>query len=437
MSDPNGDGDRTHGTGAPPAVQEQERGHLNAGVVADESTPLRRDLGLPLLVLYGLGTTVGAGIYVLIGEVAGLAGAATPLAFVAAALLAGFSGGSFAELSSRFPRSAGEAVYVREGLGSRHLATAVGLLVVAAGSVSAATISNGFAGYVEELWGLPWAPALVGIVVLLTGAAIWGVVESVRLAAVITVVEIFGLGLVVWTTRGAWVGLPALLPQMLPGELVAWSGIGQAALIAFYAFLGFEDLANMAEETKNVRRVLPVAILLTLILTTLLYGVVATAAVLAIPAAELAASQAPLATLYARGGGDPRLLGGIAIFAVVNGAMIQIIMASRVLYGLSRQGALPQMLGRVHAARQTPTLATILIGAVVAMLGLGFPLVRLAEVTSIITLVVFLLVNLSLVRLHAKGPAPDGVIRVPRWVPVAGAVFTAGAVILRFVGIGG
>jgi amino acid transporter len=383
---------------------------------------LQRSLGLLLLVFYGLGTTIGAGIYVLIGEVAGIAGASAPFAFLGASLLAAATAGSFAELSARYPESAGEARYVREGFRSTRLGTAVGLLVVAAGAVSAAAIANGFAGYTSEIWGVPRVLGMLALIAVLTAIAAWGVVHSVRATALMTLVEIVGLLLVLGATREVWSDLPGRFAELLPGpQLPAWGGIGLASILAFYAYLGFEDMVNVAEEVVDVGRNLPLAIALVLVTTTLLYVLVATAAVLALPADELARSGAPLAALYAAGGGDPRLLGAIAVVAVVNGALVQIIMASRVLYGLARHGALPAGLARVHPRTRTPVIATFGVGAVIAGLAVAFPIVRLAEGTALLSMIVFALVNLALARLHRRGPAPPGVPRVPRWVPLLGA----------------
>jgi amino acid transporter len=164
----------------------------------DAGPALRRSLSLPLVTLYGLGTTIGAGVYALTGEIAGLAGVYAPVAFVVASFMATFTALSFAELSSRFPRSAGEAVYVQEGLGRPRLAQGVGLLVALSGAVSAATITNGFVGYLGELVEVPRAFAILAMLVSLGLIAAWGIGQSVLLAGVLTLVEIGGLLLVIW-----------------------------------------------------------------------------------------------------------------------------------------------------------------------------------------------------------------------------------------------
>ncbi|MEN8178971.1 MAG: amino acid permease, partial [Pseudomonadota bacterium] len=385
-------------------------------------TTLKRSLSLPLVVLYGLGTTIGAGIYALLGEVARNAGMQSPWAFLIASLIASFTALSFAEMVSRFPRSAGEALYVRKGLGLSQLATLVGLLVVLAGCVSSATLINGFIGYLAEFVVMP--PDLV---ILLLGLSLgllaaWGIAESVLLAAVFTLLEIGGLLLVIWSAREGFGEIPAQLPHLMPGwDPAAWYGIFGASLLAFYAFLGFEDMVNVAEEVKNVRRVLPLGIILTLLITALLYVFLSLSAVLTVPPHELGSSQAPLSLVYERNTGrSSTAISSIALFAIINGALIQLIMASRVLYGLANQASLPAALAYVHPRTRTPLLATALVTALIIPLALWFPLAKLAESTSIITLIIFTLVNLALWRLKGQAPAPAGVWSVPRWIPTCG-----------------
>ncbi len=393
-----------------------------------EARTLRRSLSLPLLVLYGLGTTVGAGIYALIGEVAGVAGFLAPLAFLVASLLAGVTALSFAELSARYPRSAGEAVYVREGLGSDRLAVVVGLMVVATGLVSSATIVNGFVGYAQDLVSVPRSLGILAVVLLLAAVAAWGIGQSVTLAALLTLAEVGGLLLVFWAAKGSLVELPPRLPDFLPPfELAAWAGVLGGAFLAFYAFIGFEDMVNVAEEVKDVGRALPLAIIVTFLVTLTLYLALALVSVLAVPPEELAASGAPLALVYERASGSSgTVISLIGVLATINGALIQIIMAARILYGLSSQGLLPVWLGRIHPATRTPVAATLVVSSVVALLALAFGLVVLAQSTSAITLTVFALVNLALWRVKAKDPRPQGIWLVPRWLPALGFLITVG-----------
>ena len=394
---------------------------------------LRRRLSLLQIVLYGLGTTVGAGIYLLIGEVSGLAGMAAPSAFLVASVLAAFTALSFGELVSRFPQSAGEAAYVAEGWGRRDLAMVVGLAVAIAGSVSAAAMAVGFAGYLTEFVEWPKVLVVTAFVIIMVAISAWGIGESVTAAGVFTLIEVGGLLAVIWLARGSFAQLPERWPELLPAfELEAWRGVAAASLLTFYAYLGFEDMVNVAEEVKGVRRTLPLAIGITLVVTTGIYVLLAVAAVLTATPGELAASRAPLAFLYERATGSPPTgIAIVGILAVVNGALIQMIMASRVLYGLAARGHLPSRLAMVSARTGTPLQATFVVGAIVLALALWFPLAPLAEGTSIVTLLIFVAVNLALWRIKGRAETAPPAFVVPRWVPLVGAGTSGGLLIIR------
>lgn len=395
---------------------------------------LRRSLSLTQLTLYGVGTTVGAGIYALIGELAGQAGNYMPVAFLIAAVLVALSALSFAELSSRYPQAAGEATYVRAAFSSGGLALLVGLLVVGAGLVSSATIVNGFVGYLAVFIELPPALAIVGLMLALTGLCVWGIGQSVNIAGFITVLEVGGLLLVLWNGGASLADLPARWREFVPPlDAAVWTGIVAGSFLAFYAFIGFEDMVNVAEEVRSVERTLPRAIVLTLLITTLLYVSVGTVAVLNLSPAELQASAAPLALLYERTGGAAGLLSGIALLAVINGALVQMIMASRVLYGLARLELLPAALGRVHATTRTPVTATLLVGGVIVLAALSFDLLPLARATSYLTLAVFAIVNLALMRIKLQRQSPAGPIVYPFWVPLGGFLVSAGFLVMELM----
>ncbi|NIP73657.1 MAG: APC family permease [Gammaproteobacteria bacterium] len=383
-----------------------------------------------MLTFYGLGNILGAGIYVLVGKVAGAAGMCTPLAFLIALLLASFSAFSYAELSARYPLSAGESVYVHRGLRSRALALGVGLLIVLAGVLSAAAIVQGFVGYLQVLVAVPARPAVAASALALTAIAVWGIEPSARSAALVTLVEVFGLLLIVWVGRGALAELPARAPELVPAfEPEAWHGVLFGALLAFYAFIGFEDMVNVAEEVRRPTRALPAAILLALAVATLLYLVVALVAVMSLPPERLAQTDAPLALIYREATGrPPALISVVSMLAVINGALIQIIMSARILYGLAHQLWLPPVFARVHPVTRTPVLATVLSGGAVLILALAFAVERLAEHTSVVILMVFALVNLSLLRIKRRAPAPEGIRVFPYWVPVCGLVTSSGFV---------
>ena len=387
---------------------------------------LKRSLNLPLLTLYGLGVTIGAGIYVLIGKVAGQAGMGAPLSFLGAGILVAFSALSFSELGVRMPKSAGEALYVREGLGSAALSLAVGLMVVGVGVVSSAVIVQGAVGYLRELLPIPAGFGVPLVTALLTLIAIWGITQSVALAGVVTLLEIAGLLLIAVSGFAAEPRPGYAAADFLPTlDIELWLGVMTGVTLAFFAFIGFEDMVNVTEEVKDVEHTLPRAIALTLIVTTVLYVLVAAVALKALSPAELSASEAPLAAVWRRGfGGDAAILSLIAVFATLNGVLIQTIMASRVLYGLGRQGSLPAIFGRISPRTRTPVFATLAVGALVALLGVSFSLERLAEITSAGVLAVFTLVNLALVRLKRTRPRPESGFQVPLAVPVIGAAIS-------------
>ena len=383
---------------------------------------LRRRLGLPLLLLYGIGITVGAGIYVLIGAVAGHAGVYAPWSFALAAAAMALTVGSYAELSTRFPVSAGEAAYVRAATKSRAASTAVGLLTLLIGIVASATVSLGAAGYIGEYVALPRGVIAGAVLIALGAVAAWGILESVLIASVFTLIEVGGLALIVVAGLQAGVPVAAVLTTPPPLEPAVLSGIGYASLLAFFAFIGFEDLANVVEEAKVPHRDIPRAMVLTLIVSTLLYLLVAAIAVAAVPPEALAASPAPLAlVMRSLTGASPLLISLIAIVATLNTILAQLSMAARVIYGMAKQNDLPAALGAVHARTGTPVVATALVVGATLVLALTVPFERLAEGTSLATLAVFAMVNLSLLRLRARAePSPHPHVRVPVWVPAAG-----------------
>ncbi len=399
---------------------------------------LKRSLGLPLLLFYGLGNILGAGIYVLIGEVAAEAALYMPVAFLTASVVAGFSAFSYAELSARFPFSAGEAVYIQEGFHHTALSRLTGLLIAVAGMVSAATIARGFYGYFHDFIVLPEPLVVAGIILLLGLLAIWGISQSVTAAALLTLVEIAGLLLVIWAGRDVLGSLPAHLDSLLPPPAAsAWTGILFGAFLAFYAFIGFEDMVNVAEEVKNPSFTMPAAILLALLIATVLYSLVSLVAVLALNQDALAQSTAPLAdVLAATSTINPDIVSVIAMLAIVNGALIQIIMASRIFYGMASRGWIWAGLATVHYRTRTPVRATWLVILIVLGLALLFPLGALARGTSLLVLVVFALVNAALIAVKRTQPAAPGILNIPVWVPVIGLLTSVGLTLFQLLSIG-
>jgi amino acid transporter len=393
----------------------------------NQQPTLKRTLSLPMMLLYGLGATIGAGIYVLIGDIAGIAGYYAPVSFLVASLMAGFTAASYAELSARLPFAAGSAVYVWEGTGSKRLSLLVGLLVITAGLVSSAALLNGFVAYLNQFIVLDRSVAIVLFALLLGGIAAWGIAESVAIAGLITLIEVGGLVLVIVSSHDALATLPVRWHELVPPLAISsWSGIYAAALLSFYAFIGFEDMVVVAEEVRDVERKLPLAILLTLVITTVLYMTLMITAVLTLPPQELSASEVPLAHVYQlNSGGDADIINVIAMFAIVNGVLIQIIMASRMIYGLSTRGCLPGWLGVVNRRTRTPLVATFIVTVMVLILALIGRLATLAEATSLIMLAVFMMVNFSLLRIKRRQPHPAGMHVFPLWVPITGLLFSA------------
>jgi len=385
---------------------------------------LRRRLGLPLLVLYGTGITIGAGIYVLIGTVAGHAGAYAPWSFVLAAVVMALTVASYAELSTRFPVSAGEAAYVKAAFNSRILSTSTGLLTIAIGVVSSSAVVLGSAGYIQQFTDLPQWLVVVAVVMTLSAVAAWGILESVLLASLFTLIEVGGLLAIIAAAVHMDLPIVSALAQPLPPNFETLAGIGFASLLAFFAFIGFEDLVNVVEEVKVPHRDIPRAMVLTLLISTILYVAVAAIAVSAVPVDRLAASPAPLSLVFREVAGiSPVTISVIAIVATLNTILAQMTMSARVIYGMARQGDLPGIAGRVHPWTATPLLATALIAASVIALALSVPFERLAEGTSLATLAVFALVNLSLLRLrHRRVRSPGPHVSIPVWVPAAGLV---------------
>ncbi|MBV1918711.1 MAG: APC family permease [Sphingomonadaceae bacterium] len=392
----------------------------------NESAPtLRRALTLPLLTLYGLGVTIGAGIYVLVGTTAAEAGKYAPVSFLIAAVVVAFTAFSYVELITRFPVSAGEAAFVEAGFRKRWLTVTVGLLVALSGIVSASAIAIGAASYLTGITGLPVPALTIGTVLAMGLLAAWGIAESVMVAAIVTVIEIGGLLLVIFWGFGDASGTALAVSELIPPLQGAhWQGIGAASLLAFFAFVGFEDMANVAEEVKDPVRTFPRAIFLTLIAATLLYLITTSAVIVSVPLDKLAGTAAPLALVFANA---PQSVSDafsvIAVVATVNGILIQMIMASRVFFGLASRGYLPRQLAWVSARTRTPLVATALVAAAIVILTQAFPIEQLAERTSQIVLGIFVLVNLALLRLKLREPMQaNNHFSVPIAIPILGVL---------------
>lgn len=391
-----------------------------------EEPQLRRVLSLPWLVFYGVGVTVGAGIFALIAEIVAIAGDHAPLAFLIAGVVAAFTGLSYAVLANAYPRAAGEAIFVRHGLGDL-AGRIVGYGVVAVAITSSAVIGLAFARYVQSFTGLPEPLSLVAVLIVLGAVAAAGVRESVGFAALITVLEAGTLLVVIAA------GLPVVMDSPRLGDVLSlpvtwapWTAVFAGAFVAFFAFIGFEDIENMAEETRDAARAVPLAIMLTLAISVAIYALVALVAAAYPDRDGLTASKAPLADLFAAVTGTSGTpIAVMASIAMVNGILVQVVMASRVIYGMAREGMMPGRLGRLHAVRQTPVRAILLVIAATALLGLFVPLLQLAELTSLVMLIVFATVNLSLFLIGRRAGATPRLIRWRYWGLLGAAVSLA------------
>jgi len=392
---------------------------------------LRRSLGFWALVFYGVGDILGAGIYALVGKVAGVAGSASWAAFGVALFVAGLTALTYAELGGRFPRSAGESFFTEQAFGRPGLALLVGWVVLCSGILSLATVSVAFGGYMTGLVpGLPPSITVVGILLLLAAINFRGMRESSTTNIVATMVELTGL-LIVIVAGALFLGRTpeASIAQTIEASRgVDWTGIARGAALGFFAFIGFEDMVNVAEEVKDPERNMPRAILLALCVTGVVYLLVVVVATSVVSPAVLAESDAPLLSVVQRATDavPDRLFTLIALFAVANTGLLNFIMGSRLIYGMSRQGLLPAALGKVHPKRRTPHLAVLTVLAVALVLALSGTLTYLAGTTSLLLLLVFFTVNVSLIAIKRRDRSSLRTFCAPRLVPLIGALSCIG-----------
>jgi amino acid transporter len=392
---------------------------------------LKRSLGLLAVIFYGVGAILGAGIYVLVGEVSRVAGYFSPLSFLLAALIALFSALSYIELSVRFPRSAGEAVYVSEAFALRWLTQLIGLLVVATGVVSAATMATGVVGYFQLFFSWRDSAVIVLFIAIVGAIAIWGIKQSAWAVATITLIEVAGLLYVIFISAENIVSFPALITAVEYNAVDSVvTGIFLGGFLAFYAYIGFEDIVNIAEEIKRPAKVLPKAILYSFGIATLLYVAVSIAALSVLSPQQLASSSAPLAEVVRYKGHDATWIGAISLLAVSNGAIVQLIMGARVLYGMAAKGLLPKPLARINSMTSTPIIASVVCIILTLLLALLFPLGGLAQATSIIVLIIFAVVNLALIKL-TRELSDDQQTLYPHWVPYIGLMLCAMVFLLK------
>lgn len=400
---------------------------------------LERSIGFTGLVFYGIGTILGAGIFVVIGEVIAQAGALSPMAYLVAAVVAVTSALTFSEIAARVPSAGGAIDYMEEAFGRGVLATTVGWVLVAANIVSGATITTGFVSYLGAYIDVPNWIATAGLVAVLVGIAGIGMKQSAWFMTATTVIGLATLVLIVWINREGLIASPGAMLEALSGgggddgPSVATSGgmaagLFAAAFLAVYSFIGFGDVAQTAEEVRDVRRTMPRAMIVVLITVLIAYVVVAMAVTGSDGREALTEAEAPLVEAVARYDWPPLPFVVASLFVIVNGGLTQIIAAARLLLELARDGQrAPAPLARVNERTDTPLIATVASGAVVLGLALFIPLATLAQGTSLAILIVFGAVNAALWRLKRRGQ-PEGVPDV--WIgwPLLGMVTCAAAV---------
>lgn len=390
-----------------------------------KKTQLARTIGFWSLFLYGVGDILGAGIYGLVGRAAGEMGRAVWLGFLVSMIAAGLTGLSYASLGSRYPKAAGAVFSVARAYKNGFVSYLVGMALLASGLTSMATASRAFAGYFSGLVAaLPMPVIIAGFAIALTAIVFWGIKESLYANAVCTVIELTGL-LVVIVVGASYLGsvnyLDATTVANPTGDITIPLIMG-GAVLTFYSFVGFEDIMNVAEEVKNPQRNLPLALLLAVGVASAVYILISLVAVSVMSPAELAASKQPLVDVVARAAPwfPTPLFSTVALFAVANTALLNFIMGSRLLYGMSNQGLFPSFFSAVHKQRRSPHRTVILVGLLLIVLAFSGDISTLAKATSVLLLLCFTLVNSALVVLHKD--RVKGSFEIPRAIPILGAL---------------
>jgi amino acid transporter len=409
---------------------------------------LKPTLGLAALIFYGVGSMLGAGIYGLIGEAARTVGSAVWLAFAVAMVAALLTGLTYASLVSRYPRAGGAAYITRQAFKSPLLAFVIGICVLASGMTSMATSSNVFARnfvafpYLDSL-SQAWVAG--GVIVAMGLVNFWGLRESAALNTLCTIVEASGLLIIIaigasyWGSRSLLEFPPSAEPSQ-QGPLLLATGvvIMQGAVLTFFSFIGFEDLLNVSEEAKDATRTVPRALIVAQLITVTIYMLVAITAVSVLPWQELAASKTPLADVAARAASwfPSWLISAVTCFAVLNTSLLNYVMGSRLVYGMSRDGLLPRFLSHLNAWRRTPIVAIILVGLAVLSLRLVGDISQTGTATVLLLLIVFITMHLSLAKILLSrtdtARAPRAPFHTPLIVPILGSLVCLSLIVARY-----
>ena len=396
-------------------------------------TKLKRTIGPGVLTVFVIGDILGAGIYALVGEVGAEVGGAIWTAFLVSFVLAFFSAFAYAELVTKYPQAAGAALYAHKAFRMPFFTFIVAFAVMSSGIASAATLSRAFAGdYLSEFVDLPLVLAAIAFILLVAAINLRGIAESTNLNVVLTAIEVTGLVLIVV------VGVAALGEgsgdfsrnfEFKEGDSIFSAIVGGTAL-AFYAMIGFEDSVNVAEEAKQPSRNYPRALFVGIAVAGVLYLLVTLTASFVVPTDQLSGSDAPLLEVVEVGplGIPPKLFAFIALMAVANSALINMIMASRIVYGMANQGIVSGLFSRVLPERRTPVTAiafTTLIAIVLITTG---DLSSLADTTVLLLLFVFTIVNIAVLVLR-RDPVDHHHFHAPSVFPVLGAVVSVALIV--------
>ena len=386
---------------------------------AESKNDLPRRLGLLLTSLTGIGVILGSGIYVIVGIAAGMAGNAVWISFIIAAVAAGLTGLSYARLAKIQPEDAPEFHYINRAFG-RLPAFLAGWLVLFSGIISAATVALGFSSYFSHLFPVAVVPSAIGLVLLCDLIVFLGIGKSTTIASVLTVIEAGGLVFIIIVGIPFWGSVNYLeAPSGLPGILAA-------ASLIFLAYLGFESMANLAEEMKRPERDLPLAIFIALGVSTLLYVLVGISTISILDWRNLSQSGAPLAAVAGRVLGERAdlVMTLIALGSTANTVLIILIAMSRAMWAMSCVGVLPMFLCTLGEKRHTPWLTILIVGVFASLFTIVGNIERIAEFTNFAILVVFAGVNASAIRLlnGAKKTNLAGHIIFNRIFPLLGVV---------------
>ena len=399
---------------------------------SEQPERLKRGITQWLLLLFVVGDIIGAGIYALVGQVGAQVGGAIWTAFLLALILAVFTACSYAELVTKYPRAGGTATYAHNAFKVPFVSFMVAFAVAASSLFSAGTLSRAFAGdYLKQFINVPTGAVALVFIVIVGLINFWGISESVRINMVFTLIEVFGLLLIVLIgiiALSSGSGEPSRAFEFKEGTSVILAIMSGAAL-SFYALIGFEDSVNVAEETQNPIRVYPRALLGGLLIAGVLYLLVTFTASMVVDVDTLASSSGPLLEVVAASplAIPTSLFALIALFAIANGALINTIMASRVFYGMADQGVMPSVLARVHRGRRTPWVSILFTIAVVMILILTGDIAENARATVLLLLLVFIVVNISVFVLRRDRVEHEH-FRTPSIFPILGILVSLGLI---------